>query len=60
MLLGLTRLLATQWLAAAGSALGMSVVKFAAADSETMSRTNAENLSHADGHPLIALHLTPV
>lgn len=57
MLLGLTRLLTTQLLVVVGSALGISVVKFAAADSEAMSCNNAETV---DRYPFIVSHVTPV
>lgn len=55
MLLGLTRLLTTQSLAVVGSTLGMSVVKFAAADSEAKSHNNAETQPHL----FPAAHVTP-
>lgn len=58
MLSGLTRLLTTQLLAVVGSALGVSVVKLAAADSEAMSWDRAETPSPVDGHPFTVSHMT--
>lgn len=59
MLSGLAWLLTSRLLAVVGGALGMPVVKVAAADSEAMSWNNAETLNRVDRLLLTVPHMTP-